>query len=64
MSGMGVECCHRDAFCDGACAWLRSGMDVQDGITPLYDACSRGDTAIVKVLVAAPSVNPNIPRSV
>jgi hypothetical protein len=30
----------------------------------LYDASFRGDTAIVKVLLAAPGVNANIPRSV
>jgi ankyrin repeat protein len=28
----------------------------QDGTTPLYDACERGDAAIVKVLMAAPGV--------
>jgi hypothetical protein len=48
-------------------AWLHvvdAVLLVQDGTTPLYDACSRGDTAIVKVLVAVPEVNPNIPRRV
>ena len=32
----------------------------QDGTTPLFDACSRGDTAIVKVLLSASGVNINI----
>ena len=36
----------------------------QDGTTPLYDACSRGDTAIVKVLLSVADVNPNMVRSV
>ena len=33
---------------------------MQDGINPLLDACSRGDTAIVKVLLSASGVNTNI----
>ena len=33
---------------------------MQDGINPLLDACSRGDTAIVKVLLSSSEVNTNI----
>ena len=36
----------------------------QDGTTPLFDACSRGDTAIVKVMLSVTDVNPNMARSV
>ena len=35
-----------------------------DGTVPLYDACSRGDTAIVKVLLSAPGMNPNVVQPV
>jgi hypothetical protein len=46
-----------------ACVCMRV-VGVQDGTTPLYDACIRGDSAIVKVLVAAPGVNLNIAKTV
>ena len=50
--------------CDCVCAdvW-RCGV-MQDGTSPLLDACSRGDTAIVKVLLSVADVNPNMARSV
>ena len=35
-----------------------------DASGPLYDACLRGDTPIVKVLLAAPGVNPNVAQAV
>ena len=35
-----------------------------DASGPLYDACQRGDTPIVKVLLAAPGVNPNVAQAV
>jgi hypothetical protein len=37
---------------------------VQEGVTPLHDACSRGDTAIVKVLLGVPGVKADLPRRV
>ena len=33
---------------------------MQDGTSPLLNACSRGDTAIVKVLLSSSEVNTNI----
>ncbi len=35
-------------------------LAAQEGVTSLYNACSRGDTAIVKVLLAAPGVRPDL----
>ena len=35
-----------------------------DASGPLYDACQRGDTPIVKVLLGAPGVNPNVAQAV
>ena len=35
-----------------------------DASGPLYDACLRGDTPIVKVLLSVADVNPNMARSV
>ncbi len=42
-------------------ALVAAGADTSG---PLYDACLRGDTAIVKVLLSAPGVNPSVPRLV
>ncbi len=36
----------------------------QLGMTPLYDACARGDTPIVKVLLSVPGIDPSIRLSV
>ena len=42
-------------------ALVAAGADTSG---PLYDACLRGDTPIVKVLLSAPGVNPSVPRLV
>jgi ankyrin repeat protein len=42
-------------------ALVAAGADTSG---PLYDACLRGDTPIVKVLLSAPDVNPSVPRLV
>ena len=36
----------------------------QDGTTPLHDACGRGDSAIVKVLLRVPGVKADLPKRV
>ena len=40
------------------------GLFGQNGTTPLLDACSRGDTPIVKQLLAVPGILLDVPRSV
>jgi ankyrin repeat protein len=61
---------------DGATALLlavRGGHDAivkalvaagADTSAPLYDACARGATAVVKVLLSVPGVNPNVVQPV
>jgi hypothetical protein len=43
---------------------LCGGVAVQDGTTSLYDACSRGDTPIVKQLLATSGVDTSRSRYV
>ena len=48
-----------DCFSRTVCACVS-----QDGLTPLYDACARGDSAIAKVLLAVSGINPNMALAV
>ena len=57
MCGLALPCITGVALT--ACCAL-----TQDGTTALLDACSRGDTAIVKVLLAVEGVLPNLARAV